>query len=160
MKTVLALTLFYLSLSYSFSQETIGENIISKENVLTKGCILKIPISDKLSLQKGLIFSNYGAFNQLEIPILFKHNIAQKWSLLYGTQLSTITNYQSNLLEIRENGFKNFDVSIYLGTEYQISEKTLGKLSLKYTILRKVNTSFQTIDIDNNPLKFNLGVKF
>ena len=160
MKRILVTIILLLKCNILFSQETLIKNTITQKDMFAKGYILNNSISNKLSLQNGLLFSNYGVFNQLEIPILLKHRITDKWSVLFGSQLSTITNYQSKLLERRENGFKNFDVSIYLGTEYQLSGKVLGKLSLKYTILRKQNNSFESVEIDDNPLKFNVGVKF
>lgn len=160
MKKVLILILFFLSLSSSFSQETLVEPIKSKTGILAKGYISDIPISNKLSLQNGLLFSNYGVFNQLEVPILLKHKISDKWSVLFGSQLSTIANYQLNLLGKQETGFKNLTVSMYLGTEYQISEKTIGELSLRYQVFKQESTSFETVNIDDSQLKFNLGVKF
>ncbi|WP_396602667.1 hypothetical protein [Algibacter sp. R77976] len=152
--------LFVFKMADLQAQTESNSNIKVANNLFSKGYLFNTPILSNLSFQNGVFIADYGAFSQLEIPILFNHKLNDKWNVFFGSQISTITNYQTNLLGKRENGFQNFDVSLYLGSEYQLSEKVLGKVSLKYTILRKQNNSFESVEIDDNPLKFNVGVKF
>tara|TARA_R110002111_G_scaffold120510_1_gene183755 strand:+ start:1651 stop:2091 length:441 start_codon:yes stop_codon:yes gene_type:complete len=134
-------------------------NIKVANNLFSKGYTWSTPLSNKLSLQKGLLFTKHTEFNRLEFPLLLKHNISEKWSVLFGTQLSTITNY-NNVLSTKYSAFKNLDASIYFGSEYKFSDLVSGQFSLQYSIINIEDTAFKNLNIDNNPLKFNVGVKF
>ncbi|WP_298499096.1 hypothetical protein [uncultured Algibacter sp.] len=130
-----------------------------QKNLFVKGYLFNTPVLNNLCLQNGLLFTKHNEFNRLEFPFLLRYNISEKWNLLFGAQLSTITNY-NNVLSTKYSAFKNLDASIYLGSEYKFSDLVSGQFSLQYSILNIEDKAFKNFRIDTNPLKFNVGVKF
>lgn len=142
------------------AQKESDSKITTIQNLFKGGYILNSTISNKLSFQSGILMSDYGGFNQLELPFLLKYGITDKWSMIFGSQLSTITNYNDTLTNQETVGFSQFDISLYMGTEYVFSNTFSGAFSLQQIIFSKSNNNFKPINIDNNSLKFNLGFKF
>jgi len=141
------------------AQKENNSSLESTNNLFRNGYVKSTPLSNKLTLQKGVLFTNYAEYNRLEFPLLLKYNISDKWSVLFGTQLSTITNY-NNILSTTSPAFQNMDASLFFGSEFKFSELVSGHFSLQYSILNKGDETFKNLNIDTNPLKFNVGIKF
>lgn len=109
------------------------------------GGFAEIKIIEKLAIQPELLFSTQGtkvdggAFfgdydiktNYLNIPVLAKYYIVEKFSVEAGPQLGVLLSAKADGEDIKD-GFKTVDFGFNLGAGYHFTENV--SLNLRYTI--------------------------
>lgn len=109
------------------------------------GGFAEIKIIEKLAIQPELLFSTQGtkfdggAFlgdfdvktNYLNIPVLAKYYIVEKFSVEAGPQLGILLSAKSNGEDVKD-GFKTVDFGFNLGAGYHFTDNV--SVNLRYTI--------------------------
>jgi hypothetical protein len=135
MKNLLLFLLFFSTIS-SAQEES---KIEIKDNLYKVGLFRNISLSDNLTLQNGIAFRKRLDFVTLEIPILIKQDLSDKWSALFGVQSRTViySNFPESFnIEKPSNSY------LTIGTEYEFKHNTTGNLTIGF------------------PLDLQLGIKF
>jgi opacity protein-like surface antigen len=165
------------------------------------GGFTEIAISDKFAIQPELIFSMQGAktnyfesdvnysyseasktkLNYLNIPVLAKYNVNEKFSILAGPQfgilisakedfdvsetISGVTDSYSESVDVKDL-YKTLSLSLNIGASYSITEKifvdaryNLGLSSIAKDFTDEFGDSYSA-DIKNNVIQFSVGYKF
>ena len=165
------------------------------------GGFAEIGISDKFAIQPELVFSMQGAkteysesdvdysyseeskskLNYLNVPILAKYYVADKFALLAGPQfgflISAKENYDFSETSMgttdagsesidTKDFYKTLALSFNIGTAYSITENifvdaryNLGLSSITKSFTDEFGDSFSA-DIKNNVIQFSVGYKF
>jgi opacity protein-like surface antigen len=165
------------------------------------GGFAEIAISDKFAIQPELLFSMQGAktnysetdvdysyseasktkLNYLNIPVLAKYSLSEKFSILAGPQfgilmsakedfdvsetISGVTDSYSESVDAKDF-YKTLALSFNLGATYSITENifvdaryNLGLSSISKDFTDEFGDSFSS-DIKNNVIQFSVGYKF
>lgn len=165
------------------------------------GGFTEIAISDKFAIMPELIFSMQGAktnyfesdvnysyseasktkLNYLNIPVLAKYNVNEKFSILAGPQfgilisakedfdvsetISGVTDSYSESVDVKDL-YKTLSLSLNIGASYSITEKifvdaryNLGLSSIAKDFTDEFGDSYSA-DIKNNVIQFSVGYKF
>lgn len=160
------------------------------------GGFAEISISDKFAIQPELVFSMQGAktnysetdvdysysdesktkLNYLNLPILAKYYVADKFALLAGPQFGFLISakekydFSETSMGTTDSGSESIDVkdfykslalSFNVGATYSVTEKIF--VDARYNLgLSSVAKEFEgeKIDIKNNVIQVSLGYKF
>lgn len=165
------------------------------------GGFTEIAISDKFAIMPELIFSMQGAktnyfesdvnysyseasktkLNYLNIPVLAKYNVNEKFSILAGPQfgilisakedfdvsetISGVTDSYSESVDVKDL-YKTLSLSLNIGASYSITEKifvdaryNLGLSSIAKDFTDEFGDNYSA-DIKNNVIQFSVGYKF
>jgi len=97
----------------------------------TKASLLyTIKLSDKVTFQNGLSIRKNLDFNSLEVPVLLKYNISDKWSTVFGLRARTVIN--SNFPELINNFEKPSNSYFSIGTEYKFKNDAIGDFNVGF----------------------------
>lgn len=165
------------------------------------GGFAEIKISDKFAVQPELLFSMQGAkseynesylgdtyseesktkLNYLNVPVLAKYFVADKFAILAGPQfgilmsakedyevsetISGVTDSYSESTDVKDF-YKSLSLSFNVGAAYSITENifvdaryNLGLSSIAKNFTDEFGDSFSP-DIKNNVIQFSVGYKF
>lgn len=98
------------------------------------GAFAEIPLAGNWAFQPELVYSRQGAaagdinmrFNYINVPLLAKFYVLDKWSIEAGPQVGFLLNAKlatdGNSVKIPKEMYKSIDVSIGLGTSYNITD--------------------------------------
>ncbi|MDO6758677.1 hypothetical protein Q4566_00575 [Tamlana sp. 2_MG-2023] len=141
MKSIL-LFLYLFAIIGSAQQSIISNQeeppIQIKDNLFSASFLSNIPLSKKLTLQNGISYRKGFYFNTLEIPVLIKYNISERWSTSLGAQSRKVERRNLQMLNIEEPS----KYYMTTGTEYKFKNNTTGNLTIGF------------------PFDVNLGLKF
>jgi hypothetical protein len=135
MKNLVLILLFFSTIA-SAQEESKFE---IKDNLYKVGLFRNISLSDNLTLQNGIAVRKNLDFITLEVPILLKQNLSDKWSTFLGVQSRTViySNFPESFnIEKPSNSY------LTIGTEYEFKHNTTGNLTIGF------------------PLDLQLGIKF
>lgn len=108
-----------------------------------------IELSDKFKLQPEAKFIMVEDLNQINVPILVKYNVAEKFNLYSRPSLG--------LLLDAPDGIKSFNFGANIGASYDLSEKLF--LNVRYDIGLADLSEFSGTSIRLSNLLFGLGYK-
>ncbi len=117
-------------------------------------------LTDKLSLQNELLFSYDYNYYFIELPILLKYNIAEKWGVFLGPK----PNYMfTDVPNIENSGFKNkkFGVSATVGVQYTIFKRLFGELRYAHGLTKQIDDPFLPLpNAKRHTLRIGIGYTF
>jgi len=135
----------YLFTIIGSAQEDISSNqeeskIQIKDSPIKAGLFYNIKLSDRLTLQNGLSIRKNIDFNTLEIPVLIKYSLSNKWSSFFGLQTRTVidSDYPEYFNGIEKPSNSYFSI----GTEYKFKNNATGNFNIGF------------------PFDLQLGIKF
>lgn len=135
MKNLILFLLFFSTIASAQEESKFEIN----DNLYKVGLFRNISLSDNLTLQNGIAVRKKLDFYTLEVPILLKQNLSDKWSALFGVQSRTViySNFPASYnIEKPSNSY------LTIGTEYEFKHNTTGNLTIGF------------------PLDLHLGLKF
>jgi opacity protein-like surface antigen len=146
MKKIILTAVAVLSLSFANAQDVkygvkAGLNFSSLTNAegaksqvgLNLGGFAKIGLSDKFAIQPELLFSTQGAkfdggslnYNYINIPVMAKYNVADKFSLELGPQIGFLMSAKAKAsgdsVDVK-SALKSSDFGINFGAGYEVSD--------------------------------------
>lgn len=101
--------------SLSAKAKVAGASASSSDSGFYIGGFADVTISEKFHVQPELLYVSVSDANQIQLPILAKYAIADKFSLLAGPQLGFLMD--------AEDGMKSFNYGIDLGAAYDINDQ-------------------------------------
>ncbi|MCP2029471.1 opacity protein-like surface antigen [Flavobacterium sp. HSC-32F16] len=159
MKKIILAAIAVMAFSFAKAQETrfgvkgglnlttfVGGNVDDTNSLVGfhVGGFAEIKIIDKLAIQPELLFSTQGTkvdggpfgdwdikTNYLNIPVLAKYYIVEKFSVEAGPQLGVLLSAKSEGDDVKDN-FKTVDLGFNLGAGYHFTENV--SVNLRYTI--------------------------
>ncbi|MBU2927111.1 hypothetical protein [Winogradskyella psychrotolerans] len=99
-----------------------------KDNLLKVGVFNNISLLNNLTLQNGLSVRKNLDFVTLEVPILIKHNISNKWSTFLGVQSRKVI--YKNFPDLNIEQPSKFYIST--GTEYGFKNNFTGNFTIGF----------------------------
>lgn len=138
------------------------------------GGFAEIKISEKFAVQPELLFSTQGAkFNEagtdvnfnlsyLNIPVMAKYYVADKFSLEAGPQIGFLTNAKakagSEKVDIKDD-FESIDFGVNFGAGYDFTENLSA--GLRYNLgLSNIAKDSGNDKVHNNVFSLSVGYKF
>ena len=117
-------------------------------------------LTDKLNLQNELLFSHGFDYYFIELPILLKYNIAEKWGVFMGPK----PNYMfTDFPSVENSGFKNkkFGVSATVGVQYAIFKRLFGELRYAHGLTKQIDDPFLPLpNAKRHTLRIGIGYRF
>lgn len=119
------------------------------------GFFAETSLSKKWSFQYELLYSYTDDINFLEIPLLFKYHVNDKWAFMAGPKLDVVANKS-----IEGALYEPLSVSFTLGVQYNISKRFFveGRYSLGLSNELITNSNSETFS--RNTLRLGIGFKF
>lgn len=168
-KIIFITTLFVLFLSNLNAQDTsfgvtagflngsakfeVGnESISDSEAGFYGGFFAEFGVSEKFSIQPSIVYGKVGEASLLQLPVLAKYYVLEKFNLLVGPQITY--ELQSNL---DEQDLTNFNFGIGLGAGFDITENFL--IETKYAVQLN-NLYIGNADIKSTVNFFNIGLGY
>jgi opacity protein-like surface antigen len=144
---------FGLRHGYSLSDISDGYNVLSETNLYV-GAFFETKLSKRLSLQ---LETNYSRSALLEIPLLLKYKITDKFQLYAGPQLDL------SLGNNNRNGFEDedFGASLVFGLQYNMSKHWFVEARYTYGISDQfIFNEFSTVPSFGNKQSFGVGLGY
>jgi opacity protein-like surface antigen len=117
------------------------------------GAFVDITASEKFHVQPELLFVFIEDSKQLQLPILAKYYVAQKFSLLVGPDL--LFN-----LDEKVDGFKNFGIGLDLGGVYDINENFMIEAKYNFGLTNLLENAPSDTSLKISGLFVGVGYKF
>lgn len=147
------------------------------------GAFVEIPIANKLIIQPEIHYSNQGAqqdgsfegfnfdakfqLNYINVPVMFKYAITEKFFLEGGPYVGFLTSAKvevdiagigSNSEDVKEL-FKSTDFGLGIGMNYDFSDVIFA--NVRYQVgLTQIGDSGEGDDIKNSVIQIGLGFRF
>lgn len=121
------------------------------------GLFSESKLSQNWYIGNELLFSYTDTYNYLEIPVLAKVQLAQRWKVFAGPRLDLIISDYDNI----EYKFKTLGYSIETGVEFKINRKSFLEMRYAYGLKEQINDLI--LDINNakrNTFRIGLGIRF
>ena len=114
-------------------------------------------LSKKWSFQNELIYSNSEGYDFIEVPLLLKYHINEKWSAFAGPSLDFLVDNTEINTETIPLG-----LSAVIGTQYNFSEKFFieGRINLGMTKQIDYSLNDQFASFSRNTFRVGIGYRF
>lgn len=151
------------------------------------GFFVEIPVTDKLTIQPELLYSAQGSksegplviegnvydveatikLNYINIPVMFKYQVADKFSLEAGPYVGFLTNakmkvevvgYGSDTVDMKDM-VKSTDFGLGVGMNYEFSDVVFANARYQGG-LTQIGDTGEGDDIKNSVFQVGLGVRF
>jgi len=147
------------------------------------GAFVEIPIADKLIIQPEIHYSNQGTqqdgafegisfdakfqLNYINVPVMFKYAITEKFSIEGGPYVGFLTSakievdvagFGSNSEDVKEL-FKSTDFGLGIGMNYDFSDVIFANVRYQAG-LTQIGDSGEGDDIKNSVIQIGLGFRF
>jgi len=132
------------------------------------GAFAEFKVSDKFSVQPELLYSMQGAkndmvtfnFNYINIPVMAKYAVAEKFNLQAGPQIGFLMSAKYDSVDVKETT-KSLDFGVNFGAGYDLSENLFleARYNLGLAQTQKELTTGETA-IKNAVLQLSVGYKF
>lgn len=119
------------------------------------GFFAETGLSKKVSFQYELLYSYTDDISFVEIPLLFKYHINNKWSFMAGPKLDVIANKS-----IEGALYEPLSVSISIGVQYNISKRFFAEGRYGLGLSKEIITDSNSDTFSRNTLRLGLGYKF
>ena len=135
---------------------------------LNLGGFVEFKVSDKFSVQPELLYSMQGAksdfgtlnMNYINIPVMAKYAVADKFNLQAGPQIGFLMSAKFDSVDVKDS-MKSMDFGVNLGAGYDITEKM--SLDLRYNLglaqTQKELAAGETA-VKNSVIQLSFGYKF
>jgi len=141
-------------LSGSIKAKSDGQSLSSSEAGFFVGAFAEFSVSDELKIQPELLYASINSEGFIQIPIMAKYYVADKFSLQGGPQIN---------LSLEETGedFTGFGLALGLGAGYDITEEFL--ISARYAL--QLNNGYtgagsNDFSLKTNFLNIGIGYRF
>lgn len=132
------------------------------------GGFAEFKVSDKFSVQPELLFSMQGAkndvytlnMNYINIPVMAKYAVAEKFNLQAGPQIGFLMSAKAESTDVKDS-MKSLDFGLNLGAGYDFTEKMF--LDLRYNLgLAQTQKDLMVGETasKNAVIQLSLGYKF
>ncbi|WP_157547280.1 outer membrane beta-barrel protein [Kordia zhangzhouensis] len=119
------------------------------------GFFAETSLSNTLSFQYELLYSYTDDISFLEIPLLLKYHLNDKWSIMSGPKLDVVAN------KTIENAlYEPLSVSLEIGTQYNISKRFFIEGRYGYGLSKEVLIDSNSNSYSRNTLRLGVGYKF
>ncbi|ESU28454.1 hypothetical protein FLJC2902T_18170 [Flavobacterium limnosediminis JC2902] len=146
------------------------------------GLFVEIPVADKLSIQPELLYSTQGSkaeeniegynfdltmkLNYINVPVMFKYKVADKFSLEAGPYVGFLANskikYKSSIVsgsEDMDDLLKSTDFGLGFGMNYELSDIVFANARYQAG-LTQIGDTGEGDDIKNSVFQIGLGIRF
>ncbi|WP_430409593.1 porin family protein [Kordia sp.] len=119
------------------------------------GLFLETSLSENFSIQNELLFSTFtDSYDFIEVPILLKYKISDKFSLFAGPKLDFLINESNDLFQ-----FKPLGISAEIGVQYNISKRFFLEGRYSHSFTKQVNVRSGSSEALRT-LRFGVGFRF
>lgn len=141
--------------AYSTAKIDIGGSTVSataSQGGFFIGGFADITVSDKFHVQPELLYAAVTDLGQIQIPILAKFQVAEKFNLLAGPELAILTT--------KSDYTKSFNYGLDLGASYGFTENIFADLTYNFGLanLLKDATNSESVKLGN--FRIGVGYKF
>ncbi len=119
-----------------------------------RSLLVGLRISDRSKVQTGLNVARSGNQDLVEIPLIFRYQVAEKLSIYGGGQLQISGNRAASA---QKNSFNN--LSVTTGLDYQFSKSWDAAVQFVLPVLENSNAPNTTFEL-SQPIRLRTGVKF
>ena len=127
-------------------------SVSNTESGFYVGAFVEIGISDKFKIQPELLYASTDGFSSIQLPIMTKYYVSEKFNLQGGLQFNLS-------LEETSDDISAFTFGLGLGTGYDITEDFL--ITARYAFqLNDSYTGEGDISSKTNLLNIGLGYRF
>jgi hypothetical protein len=118
-------------------------------------------LNENWNLENELLFSYTDDYHFLEIPVHLKYKFLKNWNFLFGPKIDFILDNDNDPFESSSYRFKNFGVSIEVGTQYYISKRLFAELRYSKGLTQQIDDLVFDINKGKrNTLRIGIGIKF
>ena len=110
-----------------------------------------INLAEKLELQPEVLFIGIKNLNQIQVPILAKYNIAEKFNAYLGPNFGYLLDAPT--------GIKSFNLGADVGISYDISDKFVIETRYNYGFSNLLENGSSSNSIKLSNLSFGVGYK-
>ncbi len=130
-----------------------GYNLTDNTTAFVGGVFVDITASDKFHVQPEVVIVTADGGSQLQVPILAKYYMADKFSVLAGPDM---------LFDLNEktDGVKNFGLGIDLGAAYDINEHFLVEAKYNLGLTNFIEDAPTGYSLKVSGFFLSLGYKF
>ena len=123
------------------------------------GLFSETRISKKWSFQNELLYSSTFGHRFIEVPLLLKYHMTDKWIIFAGPSLDFSINNDKNI-DSRE--VEPLGLSMVIGTQYNISKRFFIEGRFNLALTNQINTPFNIINTSffRNTFRLGVGYKF
>lgn len=139
----------FLSQKYKVEGYSLSDNTTA----FVGGVFVDINASDKFHIQPEVVIVTADGGSQLQVPILAKYYVADKFSVLAGPDM--VFN-----LDEKVEGYKNFGVGIDFGAAYDINEHFLIEAKYNLGVTNFLEDASSGYSAKINGFFLSLGYKF
>ena len=130
-----------------------GYSLTENTTAFVGGVFVDINASDKFHVQPELVIATADGGSQLQVPILAKYYVADKFSFLAGPDM--LFN-----LDEKVDGVKNFGIGLDLGAAYDINEHFLIEAKYNLGLTNFIEDAPSGYSMKINGFFLSLGYKF
>ena len=142
------------------TNDSINNNIGVVGYQFYKGGFISTSLTNNWQLNTGFLYTNtIDNTLEVEIPILFKYNINNKFHAFFGSKLSMVKNNGLSTMQplgITRNGF---GVSAEFGLQYDVSDKLMLELRYSLPVIEQSANQPSSLNYGNGGL-LKLGSSF
>jgi len=135
------------------------------------GLFVEIPLADSFYIQPELMYSTQGAkfdfpiigstdlkLNYINLPIMFKYDVANRFYLEAGPQVGFLVSAELDDLDVKDS-YESTDFGANFGLSYGFTEKLFAQA--RYNIgLSNIEKDNGNDKVSNAVMSFSLGYKF
>lgn len=116
-------------------------------------------LSNKWSFQNELLYSSAFGHRFIEVPLVLKYHITDKWIVFAGPSLDFSINNDKN---IDGRQVEPIGLSMVIGTQYNLSKRFFIEGRANFAITNQINTPFNTINTSffRNTFRIGIGYRF
>ncbi len=119
------------------------------------GIYLNTRFHKKWSFQNEVDFSITNGYLFIEVPMVLKYHINDKWSVFMGPKLDILLN--NDLKYFGDTDFKTYGISAEIGIQYNISKRFFIEARYSYSFSKQIN--FKHFP-SNNRTTFRIGIGY
>ncbi len=119
------------------------------------GFFAETSLSRKISFQYELMYSYTDDISFLEIPLLLKYHLNDRWSFMAGPKLDVIANKS-----IEGAIYEPLSVSISLGVQYDISKRFFVEGRYGFGLSKQLITDSNSNTFSRSTLRLGVGYRF
>jgi len=150
-----------LNLSYVLGSELDGELTRYSGTELYVSLFSDTELNENWNLENELLFSYTDDYHFLEIPLHLKYKFEKKWAVFLGPKLDFILDNDNDYFESQNYRFKNFGVSLELGTQYNFNKTFFIEIRFSKGLTEQIDDLvLEVLNSKRNTLRIGLGVRF
>lgn len=143
--------------NYSFLYSS--ENLNLSDSDVYIGLFSDTRLSEKLSFQSELLYSTSSGHRFVEVPLLIKYHINDKWQVFAGPSLSFSMNNDRN---INNRRIEPLGISSVIGVQYNFSKRFFIEGFSNLALTNQINSPYNNPNTSffRNTFRIGIGYKF